>query len=127
MIKKSVVALLCLLFSTAVFADRGEIISLQEEILSLARQRHALVGDNLDIRAQMIGVMKKHQSSDDKQAFQSEIKPLKEKLQSNRKKIEQITKQIKAKKKKLKSLNKSRRGKRKGKNHGHMEDVTPSE
>ena len=119
--KKMLIGLLAFVLVSPLFADRTQVLSLQKEILELSQQRHALLGENLNTRAEMISVMEANPSAA-KQEMKTQLKPLHDKIKANRAKIKALNGQIKSKHQALKVQLKS--SKRKKEN---VEDVTEPE
>lgn len=121
--KKTAIAILMVVFSSTLFADPAQIISLQKELLNMAKERHAIQSKNLEIREKMIVVLESHQSDKNRKAARSELKPLQTELKTNKNSINAIRQKMKAKRKELKTLLKANRKKKKP----DVEIVAPAE
>lgn len=69
------------------------ILSLQGEVLALAKERHAVIGDNLKVREDMLAAQKQEGSADAK----SKMKSLREAMKANNLKIRELSRQIRSK------------------------------
>jgi predicted RND superfamily exporter protein len=88
---------------TAVPANKDEVISIHSEILVSAKEVHALVGKNLELRTQILD-LHKTTTPETQKDIAKKVKPLKEQVKQNRKKIQELRKAIKAKAEKVKAM-----------------------
>ncbi len=110
--KKMLVAffVLTLFVGGQVFAEKAaapvnkdEAIAIHSEILVSAKEVHALVGKNLELRTQILD-LHKTTTPETQKDIAKKVKPLKEQVKQNRKKIQELRKAIKAKAEKVKAM-----------------------
>jgi len=122
---KKPLLLIMALFATLLFAEPRSINSLQEEILNLARQRHELIGKNLEIRGRMLEIQKSCEGSKCAQGdLREKLRPQWTVLRRNQGEIRAISRAINEKKKTLAGLIKTRKMHGKDKKGDTPEDFT---
>jgi len=125
MIERAAAAFITVLLSASLFADEAKVVTLQEEILALAGERHAVTGDSLRIRREMLGIQKSIPGSQDKDGLRARMKEFHEALMRNRKKIQEITLKIREKRLELNASFKAmKRSKKPGQDEPKIEDVS---
>jgi len=118
-----------LVFSAVcLFADRPSVISVHEEILALAVKRHELTGKNLEIRTQMLKIIKQYNNApgdnDNQKEMKEKLQPLREELRRNQQEIRSLSRSIQEKRKFLAGLIKTEKMHRKDKKAEQVEDVS---
>lgn len=122
-----ITCIMVLMFSAVwLFADRPSVISVQEEILALAVKRHELTGKNLEIRAQMLKIIKQYNTApgDNQKEMNEKLQPLREELRRNQQEIRSLSRSIQEKRKFLAGLIKNEKMHRKDKKAEQVEDIS---
>lgn len=123
------VIVICCVFCTQgifIFADDASILKAQEEILALAQKRHELMGKNLNIRSEMLKIIKHHRNlqNSEQNELKQKLQPLRDELRNNQKEIRALSKAIQDKRKMLVGLIKTERMHRKDKKKEVFEDIS---
>lgn len=124
--KKTVIGIALLSLASFLFAQQQSITSLQEEILSLAKQRHEIMGKNLELREQMLAVHKEQKAAQGASVDQSreKMRPLWTSLRQNQQQVRTISRSIQEKRKMLANLIKTKKMHGKEKKAEVLEDIS---
>lgn len=124
--KKTLIGIALLSLASFLFAQQQSITSLQEEILSLAKQRHEIMGKNLELREKMLAVHKGQKAAPGASADDSreKMQPLWSSLRQNQQQIRTISRSIQEKRKILANLIKTKKMHGKEKKAEVLEDIS---
>jgi len=124
--KKTVIGIALLSLASFLFAEQQSITSIQEEILSLAKQRHEIMGKNLELREQMLAVHKEQKAAQGASADGSreKMRPLWTSLRQNQQQVRTISRSIQEKRKMLANLIKTKKMHGKEKKAEVLEDIS---
>lgn len=122
-----IACILTVMFSAlCLFADRPSIVAVHEEILALAVKRYELTGKNLEIRAQMLKILKQYENAqgNERKEMKDKLQPLREELRRNQQEIRSLSKSIQEKRKVLAGLIKTEKLHRKDKKAEPVDDIS---
>lgn len=124
--KKTVIGIAMLTLASFLFAQPQSITSLQEEILGLAKQRHELIGKNLELRGRMLDIMKgqKNTPGAGSNDAKEKMRPLRADLRQNQQQIRSLSKSIQEKRMVLANLMKTKKMHGKDRKAEAGEDIT---
>jgi hypothetical protein len=124
--KKAFIGIAMISLASFLFAQPQSITSLQEEILGLAKQRHELIGKNLELRGRMLDIMKGQKGAPGPVTNDAKEKmsPLRADLRQNQQQIRSLSKSIHEKRKILANLIRTKKMHGKDRKAEAGEDIT---
>ena len=122
--KKTFIGISALILSSVLFAQQQQsVTTLQEEILNLAKQRHELLGKNIELRTRMLAVQKEIRSAQADDA-RDRMAPLWADLRQNQQQIRSLSKSIHEKRRILANLIRTKKMHGKDKKSTAVEDIS---
>jgi hypothetical protein len=124
--KKTFTGIALLALAALLFAEPQSITSLQEEILTLAKQRHEIMGKSLELRAKMLAVHREQKAAAGLSADESreKMRPLWADLRQNQQQVRALSRSIHEKRKLLANLIKTKKMHGKDRKAEALEDIS---